>query len=64
MLLKAVLINRNEGGSRMSKIINILNQDGQLVVTSRQVAEDFEKEHKHVLESIRNLIAENSAVKI
>jgi len=47
----------------MSKIINILNQDGQLVVTSRQVAEDFEKEHKHVLESIRNLIAENSAVK-
>ena len=48
----------------MSKIINILNQDGQLVVTSRQVAGDFEKEHKHVLESIRNLIAENSAVKI
>ena len=47
----------------MSKIINILNQDGQLVVTSRQVSEDFEKEHKHVLESIRNLIAENSAVK-
>jgi len=47
----------------MSKIINILNQDGQLVVTSRQVAGDFEKEHKHVLESIRNLIAENSAVK-
>jgi len=27
------------------------------------VAGDFEKEHKHVLESIRNLIAENSAVK-
>lgn len=47
----------------MSKIINILNQDGQLVVTSRQVAEDFEKEHKNVLQTISNLIAENSAVK-
>ena len=47
----------------MSKIINILNQDGQLVVTSRQVAGDFEKEHKNVLQTISNLIAENSAVK-
>ena len=40
----------------MSKIINILNQDGQLVVTSRQVAGDFEKEHFHVLRDIENLI--------
>lgn len=47
----------------MDKLINISNQDGQLVVTSRQIAEDFEKEHKHVLEGIRNLVAENSAVK-
>lgn len=47
----------------MSNIIKILNQDGQLVVTSRQIAENFEKEHKHVLETIRNLVAENSAVK-
>lgn len=47
----------------MSKLIKILNQDGQLVVTSRQIAEDFEKEHKHVLEGIRTLVAENSAVK-
>lgn len=42
-----------------------MNIGGQVVpvVTSRQIAEDFEKEHKHVLESIRNLTAENSAVK-
>lgn len=39
------------------------NDKGELVVTSRQVAEDFEKMHKHILESIRNLVAENSAVK-
>lgn len=39
------------------------NNDGELVVTSRQVAEDFEKMHKHILESIRNLVDENSAVK-
>lgn len=36
----------------MNKIINILNQDGQLVVTSRQVAEDFEKRHDQVLRDI------------
>lgn len=47
----------------MNKLINILNQDGQLVVTSRQIAEDFEKEHKNVLQAISNLVAENSAVK-
>ena len=35
---------------------------GELVVTSRQVAEDFEKQHKHVLEAIENIKAENSAV--
>lgn len=33
------------------------------VVTSRQVAEDFGKEHKNVLQTISNLAAENSAVK-
>ena len=40
----------------MSKIINILNQDGQLVVTSRQVAEDFEKEHFNAVRDIEKLI--------
>ena len=39
------------------------NNSGELVVSSRQVAEDFEKMHKHVLETIRNLVDENSAVK-
>lgn len=35
--------------------------DEKLITTSLKVAEHFEKEHKDVLESIRNLTAENSA---
>lgn len=34
------------------EVINIENREGQLVVTSRQIAEHFEKEHKHIMESI------------
>lgn len=37
-------------------------EDGKLVVSSRRVADDFGKKHKHVLEVIRKLVAENSAV--
>ena len=37
-------------------------EDGKLVVSSRQVADDFGKKHKHVLEAIENIKAENSAV--
>ena len=43
--------------------IEEMNKEEVLVVSSRDIAEDFEKEHKDVLESIRNLTAENSAVK-
>lgn len=35
----------------------------KLVTTSLKVAEVFEKDHRHVLESIRNLAAEKSAAK-
>lgn len=39
-------------------------QNGQIVVSSKQVAEHFGKEHKHILESIREILAvENSATK-
>jgi Rha family phage regulatory protein len=41
----------------VDKTISILNQEGQLVVTSRQVSEDFEKEHSSVVvRAIENLI--------
>lgn len=46
----------------MNSLVRIKNN--QVVVSSRQVAEKFGKEHKHVLESIRQiLVAENSATK-
>ena len=41
----------------------VIMRDQQAVTTSLQVAENFEKEHKNVLQSIKNLVAENSAIK-
>lgn len=41
----------------------VIMKDKQAVTTSLRVAESFEKSHRHVLEAIRNLTAENSAVK-
>jgi Rha family phage regulatory protein len=37
--------------------ISVLNQNGTLVVTSRQIAEDFEKRHDSVLRDIENLMS-------
>lgn len=46
----------------MNNLVEIRNN--QVVVSSRQVAERFGKEHKDVLENIRNIMrAENSAFK-
>ena len=42
--------------------ITITNKGGKLTVSSLQIAESFEKQHKHVLETIENIKAENSAV--
>lgn len=47
----------------MNDIIEIKNMNGNLVVTSRQIAEDFGKRHNHVCDVIRNLTTENSEVK-
>ena len=46
----------------MNEII-LKNENGQVVTSSRDVAEKFNKNHRDVLDSIRNLTAENSAVK-
>ena len=46
----------------MNEII-LKNENGQVVTSSRDVAEKFKKNHRDVLDSIRNLTAENSAVK-
>lgn len=44
------------------EIIGKRNEE-RLITTSLKVAEKFEKDHRHVLESIRNLTAEKSAAK-
>lgn len=49
--------NKNE------EVIVKRTEYGELVVTSRQVAEDFGKEHRNVVRAIENLTAQNSAVK-
>ncbi len=44
--------------------ITINNKNGVLTVSSLQVAKDFDKQHKHVLdviEELKNGVAENSA---
>jgi Rha family phage regulatory protein len=51
----------------MGKIISLSTENGVVFATSRQVAEDFGREHKDVLESVRgiikNLTTENTAMK-
>lgn len=39
----------------MNNLISIQNQEGQLVVTSRQVAEHFEKDHRNVIRDIEGI---------
>lgn len=45
----------------MNEIV-INNNGGELTVSSVQVAKDFGKEHKNVIQAIENIKAENSAV--
>lgn len=48
----------------MNELVEIVTEkDGKPITTSLKVAEKFEKDHRHVLESIRNLTAEKSAAK-
>lgn len=46
----------------MSNLINITNRNGTLIVSSREVAENFEKRHDNVVRDIENLI-ENEPLK-
>lgn len=45
----------------MNELVKVINK--QVVVSSRQVAENFGKQHKHVLDAIKDIlgVAENSA---
>lgn len=41
------------------KDVVVTRRNGELVVSSRQIAEDFQKMHKHVIQAIENLIKRN-----
>lgn len=46
----------------MEELIKITEKEGQLVVTSRQIAEDFEKRHADVIEKIEEFIKTENSV--
>lgn len=47
----------------MEEII-LQNKDGKILASSRDVADSFEKAHKDVLKSIRNLIKNNPELSV
>lgn len=47
----------------MVEIINVQNLNGQLLVSSREIATNFEKRHNDVVKAIENLTTENFVVK-
>jgi len=47
----------------MNDLINITNNDGKLTVSSREVAEKFEKRHNDVMRDIEKIQAQTSAEK-
>jgi len=47
----------------VQKTISIIEQKGQAITTSRNVAEIFKKNHKHVMEAIRNCEASEEFVR-
>lgn len=47
----------------IQKAISVIEQKGQAITTSRNVAENFKKDHKHVMEAIRNCEASETFVR-
>jgi anti-repressor protein len=45
------------------QLINVQNIDGELLVTSREISTNFEKEHRNVVRAIENLTVQNCTVK-
>lgn len=55
--------NNDSEPYEQNKVALVKVENNQIVTDSRIVAEHFGKEHKHVLEAIDNLVAQNSATK-
>ncbi|WP_122640493.1 Rha family transcriptional regulator [Romboutsia sp. Marseille-P6047] len=49
--------------TEVKDVVNIKNLNGNLLVSSRDIANNFEKRHNHVVESIERLTTENMVVK-
>lgn len=47
----------------MNSLVKYEDSKNQVVVTSKEIARNFGKEHKHVLRDIENLVAQNWAAK-
>lgn len=47
----------------MNELINVKNENGKLLVSSKEVAKNFGKEHYHVTDTIKKLTHENLGVK-
>lgn len=54
---------KNNSTQNSTTAIELVVSNNQVVVSSRQIAEHFEKQHCHVLATIENLIIENSIAK-
>lgn len=53
----------NNTNANTTSAIELVIQNNQIVVSSRKIAEHFEKQHKHVLNTIEKLKAENPALR-
>lgn len=49
------------GENHMDNLIKVANRNGDLVVSSREVAVNFDKEHKHILRDIENIQSDGVA---
>lgn len=54
-------VNANIEKEPSIDLINLENKEGQLLVSSREVAGNFEKEHRHILRDISNIMSNDSA---
>ncbi|MDB8790657.1 ORF6C domain-containing protein [Romboutsia sp. 1001216sp1] len=49
--------------NNLNNLVNVKNINGQLLVSSREIATNFEKRHNDVVKAIENLTTENFVVK-
>ena len=43
---------------KVKYVINLISENGQVVVSSREVAENFGKEHRNVMRDVENIMSQ------